>query len=213
MIKGVIFDLDGVITDTAEYHYQAWKALGDKIGIEINRTFNEQLKGVSRQDSLERILTFGGKEAAFSVAEKEDLMAWKNDFYVSLIQNITPDDVLPGVLPFLERLNENGIKKAIASASKNATAILTSLHILEEFDYVVDASLIARSKPDPEVFLEAIKGLNLTATECIGIEDAEAGVAAIQNAGMTAVSIGTDKSLQKAEINLQSTEELSQLAL
>ncbi len=213
MIKGVIFDLDGVITDTAEYHYKAWKALGDKIGIKIDRTFNEQLKGVSRQDSLERILIFGGKEAAFSAAEKEDLMAWKNDFYVNLIQNITPDDVLPGVLPFLEKLNDNGIKKAIASASKNATAILTSLHILEEFDYVVDASLIVRSKPDPEVFLEALKGLNLTAEECIGIEDAEAGVSAIQSAGMKAVSIGTDQSLQKAEINLQSTKELSDLQL
>lgn len=212
-IKGVIFDLDGVITDTAEYHYIAWKALGEKIQIPITRKFNEELKGVSRKESLERILAFGNKEDAFSDEEKEALMAFKNEYYVKLIRDITPLDVLPGVLPFLKKLNQAGVKKAIASASKNATTILSSLELLDEFDYIVDAKEIRYSKPHPEVFLKALKAIDLKAEDCIGIEDAAAGVAAIQEAGMKAVAVGQDESLNHADIHLKSTEELPVLKL
>ncbi|MBC1232506.1 beta-phosphoglucomutase [Listeria booriae] len=207
-LEGIIFDLDGVITDTAEFHYLAWKKLADKFGIEIDRDFNETLKGVSRTDSLERILAYGGRSADFDAKEKAEMAEWKNDVYKEIIKAIQPSDILPGIESFLKELKEAGIRTAIASASKNAEMILRSLGIRDQFDYVVDAAKITKSKPDPEVFLKALELLGLSADVCIGVEDAASGVDAIKDAKMRAVGIGSVDILGRADLVLASTADL-----
>ncbi|MBC1905025.1 beta-phosphoglucomutase [Listeria booriae] len=207
-LEGIIFDLDGVITDTAEFHYLAWKKLADKFGIEIDRDFNETLKGVSRTDSLERILAYGGRSADFDAKEKAEMAEWKNDVYKEMIEAIQPSDILPGIESFLKELKEAGIRTAIASASKNAEMILRSLEIRDQFDYVVDAAKITKSKPDPEVFLKALELLGLSADVCIGVEDAASGVDAIKDAKMRAVGIGSVDILGRADLVLASTADL-----
>ncbi|MBC1557304.1 beta-phosphoglucomutase [Listeria booriae] len=207
-LEGIIFDLDGVITDTAEFHYLAWKKLADKFGIEIDRDFNETLKGVSRTDSLERILAYGGRSADFDAKEKAEMAEWKNDVYKEMIKAIQPSDILPGIESFLKELKEAGIRTAIASASKNAEMILRSLGIRDQFDYVVDAAKITKSKPDPEVFLKALELLGLSADVCIGVEDAASGVNAIKDAKMRAVGIGSLDILGRADLVLASTADL-----
>ena len=172
MIDAFIFDLDGVITDTAEYHYLAWKELANKIGIEIDREFNETLKGVSRMESLERILVHGNKKNDFTIEEKEKMANDKNMYYVSLIENITPKDILPGISKLLENIKSNNIKIGLASASKNANMVLNNLKLVNYFDFIADASKCKNSKPAPDIFLMALKGLNVEAKNCIGIEDA-----------------------------------------
>ncbi|MBC2187682.1 beta-phosphoglucomutase [Listeria booriae] len=207
-LEGIIFDLDGVITDTAEFHYLAWKKLADKFGIEIDRDFNETLKGVSRTDSLEGILAYGGRSADFDAKEKAEMAEWKNDVYKEMIEAIQPSDILPGIESFLKELKEAGIRTAIASASKNAEMILRSLGIRDQFDYVVDAAKITKSKPDPEVFLKALELLGLSADVCIGVEDAASGVDAIKDAKMRAVGIGSVDILGRADLVLASTADL-----
>ncbi|MBC1315380.1 beta-phosphoglucomutase [Listeria booriae] len=207
-LEGIIFDLDGVITDTAEFHYLAWKKLADKFGIEIDRDFNETLKGVSRTDSLERILAYGGRSADFDAKEKAEMAEWKNDVYKEMIEAIQPSDILPGIESFLKELKEAGIRTAIASASKNAEMILRSLGIRDQFDYVVDAAKIKKSKPNPEVFLKALELLGLSADVCIGVEDAASGVDAIKDAKMRAVGIGSIDILGRADLVLASTADL-----
>lgn len=207
-LEGIIFDLDGVITDTAEFHYLAWKKLADKFGIEIDRDFNETLKGVSRTDSLERILAYGGRSADFDAKEKAEMAEWKNDVYKEMIEAIQPSDILPGIESFLKELKEAGIRTAIASASKNAEMILRSLGIRDQFDYVVDAAKITKSKPNPEVFLKALELLGLSADVCIGVEDAASGVDAIKDAKMRAVGIGSIDILGRADLVLASTADM-----
>ncbi|MBC1793714.1 beta-phosphoglucomutase [Listeria booriae] len=207
-LEGIIFDLDGVITDTAEFHYLAWKKLADKFSIEIDRDFNETLKGVSRTDSLERILAYGGRSADFDAKEKAEMAEWKNDVYKEMIKAIQPSDILLGIESFLKELKEAGIRTAIASASKNAEMILRSLGIRDQFDYVVDAAKITKSKPDPEVFLKALELLGLSADVCIGVEDAASGVDAIKDAKMRAVGIGSVDILGRADLVLASTADL-----
>jgi len=207
--EAVIFDLDGVITDTAEYHYLAWKQLGEDLGIPFDREFNETLKGVSRMDSLERILKLGNRQNDFTAEEKEALATKKNDHYVMLIQNVSPKDILPGIEQFLQDLKEEGYKIAMASASKNAFAVTDSLGLNDYFDHIVDAAKVVNSKPDPEVFLKAAKAVGVAPKKCIGIEDAVAGVTAINDAGMYAIAIGTDAGLNHAKVVLSSTEELT----
>ncbi|MBC2239317.1 beta-phosphoglucomutase [Listeria booriae] len=207
-LEGIIFDLDGVITDTAEFHYLAWKKLADKFGIEIDRDFNETLKGVSRTGSLERILAYGGRSADFDAKEKAEMAEWKNDVYKEMIKAIQPSDILPGIESFLKELKEAGIRTAIASASKNAEMILRLLGIRDQFDYVVDAAKITKSKPDPEVFLKALELLGLSADVCIGVEDAASGVDAIKDAKMRAVGIGSIDILGRADLVLASTADL-----
>ncbi|TVY07988.1 beta-phosphoglucomutase [Paenibacillus cremeus] len=208
-IEAIIFDLDGVITDTAEYHYLAWKKLGEEIGIPFDREFNETLKGISRMESLERILEHGGRQNDFTSAEKEALAAKKNDHYVQLIQSITEKDVLPGVESFLKQIKEAGIKIAMASASKNAFFVTEKLGLIQYFDHIVDAATVIRSKPDPEVFLKAAKAVAATPDRCIGVEDAAAGVSAINDAEMFAVGIGDRSVLGHAKMVLHSTKELN----
>lgn len=208
-IKGFIFDLDGVITDTADYHYHAWKNLGKKMGIEIDREFNEKLKGISRMDSLDRILAYGGKTDSYSEVEKEALAAEKNSEYVKLIEDITPADLLPGIPELLADLKAAGIKLALASASKNGPVILESLGITADFDEIVDPSLLAKGKPDPEIFVKGAQQLGLASSECLGVEDAEAGIDAINGAQMFSVGVGDPKSMKAADYRVANTGELS----
>jgi len=207
--EAVIFDLDGVITDTAEYHYLAWKQLGEELGIPFDREFNETLKGVSRTDSLDRILALGNRQNDFTQEEKEALATKKNDHYVDLIQNVSPKDILPGIEQFLKDLRAEGYKIAMASASKNAFAVTDSLGLNDYFDHIVDAAKVVNSKPDPEVFLKAAEFLGVNPQKCMGVEDASAGVTAINDAGMYAIAIGTGIGLNHAKIILASTAELT----
>lgn len=202
-LKGVVFDLDGVITDTAHYHYLAWKKTAESIGIEFDEAFNENLKGVSRIDSLLLILRKDGRENVFTEEQIEALAADKNEFYVSLLQEITPADVLPGIKELIVDLKKQNLKCAIASVSKNARTVLSALEMEQEFDYIVDAAKITKSKPDPEIFVEACRGLGLETSEVVGIEDAQAGIEAINAAGI--VSVGVGSGLREADMTVKST--------
>lgn len=207
-VKGIIFDLDGVITDTAEFHYRAWQDLGKKIGISFNRAFNENLKGISRMDSLNLILEHGNKVNTYSEAEKEALATDKNEDYKILIEEITPKDILPGIQTFLDDCIAKGLKLALASASKNGPAILNNLNLTDYFEVVVDPASLKKGKPDPEIFLKAAELLNLKPSECIGLEDAEAGITSINAAGMFSVGVGSPESMKEADLFVENTKDL-----
>ena len=194
--RAVIFDLDGVLTDTAIYHFYAWKALADELGIAFTEHDNEQLKGVDRLGSLRWILQQGG--LTLSAAEEARLMQQKNAHYLQLIDHITPANLYPGVQPLFTELKHSGIKIGLASASKNAAFVVQRLGIAAQFDYIADANQVVNSKPDPEVFLLAAKGLGVAPEHCIGVEDALAGIEAINRAGMKAIGIGDAKVLSGA---------------
>ncbi len=208
-IKGFLFDLDGVLTDTAEYHYLAWKRLSDELGLFFDRKINERLRGVSRLRSFQIILEENHAEHIFLDNEIARLIDRKNEYYKELIQNVGPDDLLPGIHAFLMEAKKQGIKLAVASASKNALVVLDGLRIVSMFDYIADAEKIRRTKPDPEVFLDCMAHLGLVPSECIGFEDAAAGVEAIHAADMTAVGIGESTKNANPDIWLPKTEELS----
>ncbi|WP_454190179.1 beta-phosphoglucomutase [Paenibacillus sp. Marseille-Q7038] len=206
-MKAVIFDLDGVITDTAEYHFLAWKSLADELDLPFDKEFNEKLKGVSRMESLELILSLG--DAVYSDEEKKALAEKKNDLYKEMIAKVTPADLLPGIESLLKELQEAGIGIALASASKNAPFILDRLGVTHYFNHVVDVNLIKQGKPDPEIFLTGAAKLGVLPEDCVGIEDAEAGIESILSAGMYAVGVGTPAQMQKADLIVSSTAELS----
>lgn len=206
-MKAVIFDLDGVITDTAEYHYLAWKSLADELELPFDKQYNEKLKGVSRMESLELILALGN--VSYTDEEKKALAEKKNDLYKEMIKKVTPEDLLPGIEALLKELQEAGIKTALASASKNAPFILERLGVTHYFNHVVDVNLIKQGKPDPEIFLTGAAKLGVSPEDCIGIEDAEAGIESILSAGMYAVGVGTPAQMQKADLIVSSTAELS----
>jgi len=188
MIKGVIFDLDGVIVTTDDCHYLAWKHMADEEGIDFNRQINERLRGVSRMDSLAIILERSTKP--YSLAEKEAMAARKNNDYITLIHKLTPADILPGTLETLRILREKGIKIAIGSSSRNTPVILKQIGLADAFDAVADGNQITRSKPDPEVFLLAASLLALDPADCLVVEDADAGVEAACAGGMVALGVG-----------------------
>lgn len=208
MIKGFVFDLDGVLTDTAEYHYLAWQELGEKIGISFDREFNEQLKGISRMDSLERILAYGHKSNLYSEEKKMILADEKNEDYKKLITQITPADLLPGIPELLNEIKTSEIKLALASASKNGPVILERLGIADLFDTVVDPATLKKGKPDPEIFIKGAEQLGLRPEECVGVEDAEAGIEAINVAGMFSVGVGNEPSMKAADLFVASTADL-----
>ena len=205
-LRAVLFDLDGVITDTAEYHYRAWQALADELGIPFDREANEELRGVGRMDSLERILKRGAR--SFTPDEKARLADEKNRHYRELITGISPADLLPGVEALLREVRDAGLKLAVASASRNAPAVIRGLGLEDVFDAVVDAGRVVRGKPDPEVFQRAAEALGLPDEDCLGVEDAEAGVAAILGAGMAAVGVGDATRLGAAHRVVGSTDAL-----
>lgn len=206
--KLIIYDLDGVITDTAEFHYLAWKKLAEELGISMNRHFNEQLKGINRMDSLDRILELADFPLTPSAAEKVELAARKNAYYLELIEAINPDHILPGINALLEDNKQAGIKIALGSASKNAPRILEKLELSDRFDFVVDAAEIKNGKPDPETFTAAADALAVDYHDCIGIEDAAAGVEALNRAGMFSVGVGDRAHLAHADYLVENTSQL-----
>ena len=209
MFKGVLFDLDGVITDTAEYHYLAWKKLADELGITIDREFNEKLKGVSREDSLRLILEHGKRESDFSETEFQQLAKSKNDNYVEMIQAVSPKDVYPGILELLKELKNAGIKISLASASKNGPFLLKQMALTDYFDGIADPAKVAAGKPAPDIFILAAQVVCLDPNECIGIEDAQAGIAAIKACGALPVGVGQAEQLGDDIALVESTSELT----
>jgi len=183
-----IFDLDGVIADTARFHFMAWQQLARELGIYLEPEAEDRLKGLERMASLDVVL--GGRRDNFSIEEKEVLANQKNDHYRTLIQTLTPDDLLEGAAGLLEQLKSQGIPIALASASKNAAAVIERLGIADHFTYVADANHVQNPKPHPEIFLNAAQGLGVEPGNCVGIEDAVAGVEAINRAGMRSVGVG-----------------------
>jgi len=203
LIKAIIFDLDGVIVDTAHYHYIAWKRLAQELGIDLTLADNEKLKGVSRVRSMEIILALGG--VTLGAEERDRLADKKNTWFVDHLERMAPEEIFPGVRELIRKLKDRGIRIALASSSKNAKMVIQLLHIETEFDVVVDGTMITHSKPDPEIFLLAASKLGLAPGECLVFEDAEAGVEAAIAAGMKCVGIGSKDSLGKADLVLQTT--------
>jgi beta-phosphoglucomutase len=206
VIQCCIFDLDGVIVDTAKYHYLAWKRLANSLGFDFTEEDNEHLKGVSRVESLKLILKLGAvtlDQAAFDTA-----LVNKNGWYLEYINKIGPEEILPGVSEFLADVRAKGIKTALGSASKNAVLILERIKLLDQFDAIVDGNKVSNAKPDPEVFLNAAREIGVTPADCIVFEDAVAGVQAALNANMKVIGIGVDTVLQQADLviaNFQDT--------
>ncbi|MBC7653471.1 MAG: beta-phosphoglucomutase [Oligoflexus sp.] len=196
-IKGLLFDLDGVLVDTAVYHYQAWLRLAKTMGFEFSEKQNEELKGISRMDSLDKVLGWG--KVTKSDEEKLELATKKNDWYVEMINKMTADEILPGVLEFLKSTYEAGYKIALGSASKNANIILKKTNIAHFFDVIVDGNSVSKSKPDPEVFLKGAELLHLEPKECVVFEDAAAGIEAAKRGGMKAIGIGDKNILTQAD--------------
>lgn len=203
MIKACIFDLDGVIVDTAHYHFLAWKRLADELGVPFTKDDNERLKGVSRLRSMEIIMELG--DVKLTPHEKEQLANKKNAWFVDYVERMMPEEIFPGVKGLIRELKQRGIKVGLASSSKNAKTVLQVLHIQNEFDAVVDGTMVTHSKPDPEIFLLAAKKLGAEPHECLVFEDAEAGVEAAVAAGMKCVGIGPVAQLNKANKVLDTT--------
>ncbi len=198
IIKAALFDLDGVIVDTAKYHYIAWKTIADELGFDFTEEHNERLKGVSRRRSCEILLEVGGITA--SDEEIEDMMQRKNDIYLSYIKKLDETELLPGAVECLNALRENGIKIALGSASKNSPLILENLKITDKFDAIIDGNCTQKAKPDPEVFTLGAKALSVEYENCVVFEDSFAGVDAAQAAGMATIGIGSRDMLEKADI-------------
>jgi beta-phosphoglucomutase len=197
VIKACIFDLDGVIVDTAHYHFLAWKRLAGELNINLTEELNERLKGVSRMDSLEIILSLGG--ISLSQHEKENLANKKNGWFVDFLERMAPEEIFPGVKQLIKDLRTGGIKVGLASSSKNAKTVIQLLHIQNDFDTVVDGTMITHSKPHPEIFLLAASRLGVQPKDCLVFEDAEAGVEAAIAAGMKCVGVGSQDQLHKAD--------------
>jgi len=206
-IKAVIFDLDGVLVDTAKYHYLAWRKLAEELNIEFSLQDNERLKGVSRMQSLEIILEIGNLKLDYDT--KIELAKKKNTWYVEYIAKLSPQDILPGVIGFLESIKTYGIKVALGSASKNSMLILDKLNLTNYFDSIIDGTKVSKAKPDPEVFLKGAEALKALPSECIVFEDAEAGVEAAINAGMYCIGIGSKNILKKANLVLSGFSDMT----
>lgn len=198
MIKACIFDLDGVIVDTAKYHFIAWRRLANELGFDFTEEENEQLKGVSRMGSLELILQWG--EVQMSEADKLSWAAKKNEWYREYILQMQPDEILDGVMPFLDHLKGRGIQLGLGSASKNASDIITQVGLRDRFASIVDGSKATKSKPDPQVFLLGARELGRQPSECIVFEDAAKGIDAALNGGFYAVGIGKEEHLNHAHL-------------
>lgn len=206
-IKACLFDLDGVVVDTARYHYLAWKKIADELGFNFSENDNERLKGVSRMESLDILLELG--KINIGQRAKEELASIKNDLYVSYIQKMTPDEILPGVIRFLDELHNFGILIALGSASKNALSILDKINIAHKFDVVIDGNKISKAKPDPEVFLKGAIELGIKPQDCLVFEDAQAGIDAARNGGMYVIGIGKPENLKNADFIIPGFETMN----
>lgn len=207
-IQGVIFDLDGVITDTAYLHFLAWKALGDSLGMEITLELNEGLKGLGRQETLTLILKEAGLYDKYTETERQALADRKNRSYVASLENLTPQDLLPGIGDCLQDLQKRGIKIGLASSSQNAGLIIKKLGLKPYFEAMVDSRSLSKGKPDPEIYLKAAAALGLTPAKCVGVEDARAGIEAIRAAGMTAIALGQSLEHVPADYHFLSAKDL-----
>lgn len=203
--KGAIFDLDGVLVDTAKYHYLAWKSLANELGFDFSIKDNEQLKGVSRMASLNILLEIGKLE--FTQEEKEKLADIKNSRYVEYLKDVTPEDLLPGSLDCLKELRRRGAKIALGSASKNAPRILNALDITKYFDTIVDGNHVSKAKPDPEVFVLGAQRMGLAPEECIVFEDAQAGIKAANTMGSFSVAVGSKENLKGGDFYIKDLSE------
>jgi beta-phosphoglucomutase len=206
-IRACLFDLDGVVVDTAKFHYLAWKKLAAELGFDFTEEENERLKGVSRVRSLEILLEIGKVE--LDPAEKEQLAEKKNTWYLEYIDGIDASEILPGARQFIEHLRANQIKTALGSSSKNARVILRNIGMDEIFDAVIDGTQTTSAKPDPEVFLMGARELRVDPQDCVVFEDAEAGVEAALRAGMRCVGIGSRETLGKADIVIGGLDEMT----
>lgn len=206
MIKACIFDLDGVIVDTARYHFIAWKELANELGFEFTEEHNERLKGVSRMESLDILLEIGGVDLPRE--RKEELAQKKNEHYRSLITKMTPDEILPGSMEFIKQVKDNNILAAVGSASKNTMTILDRLDLTSWFEAIIDGTKISKAKPDPEVFLKAANELNTRPDQCVVFEDAKAGVEAALAGGMKCVGIGSPDFLGEANLVVAGLHEM-----
>lgn len=200
LLEAVIFDMDGVLTETSKQHYLAWKHLAKDLNFEITEKINEQVKGISRLESLDIVLSAGNMVDKYTATEKLQLADKKNLIYQSLIKEFTKDNLADGALLILKVLRENGIKIALASVSKNAEFLLEAMEIKDYFDVVVDPSEVVQGKPAPDIFIMAAQKLGVEPKNCIGIEDAFAGVEAIKRAGMKPIGIGNKEVLHNCDV-------------
>lgn len=197
-IKACIFDLDGVIVDTAKYHFDAWRRMANEVGFDFKEKENEKLKGVSRMGSLNLILEWAGIEK--SEEEKQQLAFQKNEWYLEMVNEMNASETLPGVVDLLDTLDSRGIKIALGSASKNAELILKKIGLHDRFEAIVDGNKVIKGKPDPEVFQKGAAALGIDPKNCIVFEDAAKGIQAANAAGMFSVGIGNADVLSKANV-------------
>jgi beta-phosphoglucomutase len=205
--KACIFDLDGVIVDTARYHFLAWKRLADQLDIHFTKKDNERLKGVSRTDSLDIILEIG--HISLDAAKKKEYADLKNKWYVDFISRMTPDEILPGSLEFINELKSAGINIALGSASKNTPLILKRVGMNHLFDAIADGNVVKKAKPDPEVFIAAAGMVNAEPSQCVVFEDAVAGIRAALKAGMKCVGVGSEKVLKEAHYVISGLDKMN----
>lgn len=196
--KGLLFDLDGVLADTAKYHFLAWREIAGELGIDFTIKDNERLKGVSRERSFEIVLEIGNR--TMKKEEQREYCERKNERYLSYIQKMEADEILPGVREFLEDARKKGYLISLGSASKNSALILDRLNITCYFDAVIDGTKVTKAKPDPEVFVKGAEALGLSCDSCIVFEDAEAGIEAAHRGGMKAIGVGTKENLPEADV-------------
>lgn len=208
-IKGFVFDLDGVITDTSLYHTKAWRTLAEKLGVTWSKELEDGLKGISRMDSLELILETGNIQNKFNQDEKVALATEKNTNYVAEIMKMTPQNILPGIKSFLDELREHGYLISLASASKNGPTVLKQLQLTDYFPKIVDPASLTNGKPDPEIYLKGAALLNLAPEACIGVEDAAAGVQAINAANEISIGIGDAQTLAAADVRFDETSQMT----
>ncbi len=205
-IQAFILDLDGVLTDTAEYHFRAWKRIADEENIPFTREDNEQLRGVSRRRSLEILL--GDHRQHYTESEMQEMMDRKNGYYQEMLRQITEDDFLPGAQALIDNLRERGLKIAIGSASKNTKTVLRQLGILDFFDVIADGHSVRRGKPAPDLFLYAAAKMEVDPADCVVVEDAQSGVTAALESGMVAVGIGPEERVGKAHFRYDTTADI-----
>ncbi|MBW8824703.1 MAG: beta-phosphoglucomutase [Xanthomonadales bacterium] len=201
--RAAIFDLDGVLVDSARLHFVAWKRIADELGIAFDEHDNEALKGVDRMGSLQHILTLGN--VSLDLPAREELAARKNGYYLDALATMSDADILPGATALLAKARAAGLSLGVASASRNATMVLERAGLLSSIDFVADAAKVARSKPAPDIFLACAAGLGVAPTACVGFEDAAAGVTAIKAADMVAIGVGDGSILAEADLVFAST--------
>jgi beta-phosphoglucomutase len=199
-LKACIYDLDGVITDTAKYHYDSWKWVSDQLEYNLTEKQNQKLKGVGRKESLDRILKWSG--ARISEAEKQNLLTKKNKMYLEFIDTMSPEEVFKGFKEFNKKAKSEGIKVAIGSSSRNAIRIIDKLDLVLDFHAIVDGGMTENSKPEPDIFLLAAEKLGMNPEECLVIEDSQAGLTAAKKAGMKSILFGEDKGLKGASLQI-----------